>query len=407
MFRAAVARIRSLRDYVTYVGRPQSAIGLAVAGLVLGAATILPSRAAVTLALVGLALSLLALGRDLRHLLSSWQPYEVASVRSDFPVHRVRPPRGYEQSTFFVAPNRGTMLLDATIDEHLRSHRTPAIVEPDRYRLPPTLRSYAPYILGRASHDPSVYNGKALGLRSDLGTGSDVARAVFLRRATFYDSLCSSDLCQFALKNRITGKTLNIRDEELIDPTGRLVSLAGSRLANVVGVSTLVFTADDLLVTVLQKKTNVASQLLVAPSGSGSLEPQDAHGRTNLQDILVAGMERELEEEVGIRADDIERTVVLGFGRWLERGAKPEFFGVTQLRINATELTHRTPSRRDRRYVEMVDPIGLDVFALAYHLSMGGDVLDWPQCPDAVRDFWSLPLIVALRVAAQRLADWK
>jgi hypothetical protein len=46
-------------------------------------------------------------------------------------------------------------------------------------------------------------------------------------------------------------------------------------------------------------------------------------------------MERELREENGLHTDEMRairiETEVLGFGRWLEKGAKPEFFGFSRI----------------------------------------------------------------------------
>jgi 8-oxo-dGTP pyrophosphatase MutT (NUDIX family) len=68
-----------------------------------------------------------------------------------------------------------------------------------------------------------------------------------------------------------------------------------------------------------------------------------------LQDILKQGMERELREETGIRPDEITATRVTGFARWLERGAKPEFLGITELSASARDLERRRQLASDER----------------------------------------------------------
>jgi hypothetical protein len=52
-------------------------------------------------------------------------------------------------------------------------------------------------------------------------------------------------------------------------------------------------------------------------------------------------MERDLCEETGIRPRDIRSTKVIGFARWPDRGARPEFFGVTKLWITAKDVAER------------------------------------------------------------------
>ena len=54
-------------------------------------------------------------------------------------------------------------------------------------------------------------------------------------------------------------------------------------------------------------------------------------------------MQRELWEEnggneLGYRLDEIGTTKVLGFYRWLRRGGKPEFVGITKLNCSLDEL---------------------------------------------------------------------
>ncbi len=47
-------------------------------------------------------------------------------------------------------------------------------------------------------------------------------------------------------------------------------------------------------------------------------------------------MERELFEETGLRADQVESICAIGFARWMERGAKPEFVGLATLGAPST-----------------------------------------------------------------------
>jgi 8-oxo-dGTP pyrophosphatase MutT (NUDIX family) len=114
------------------------------------------------------------------------------------------------------------------------------------------------------------------------------------------------------------------------------VTLAESDLADCVGISTVAFTSDKELVLTSQTDRNIASGDLLAPSGSGSLDRHDLGAHNDiLQRVVRHAMERELREETGIRPDDIRSTEIIGFARWLDRGAKPEFFGITKLYITA------------------------------------------------------------------------
>jgi hypothetical protein len=243
-----------------------------------------------------------------------------------------------------------------------------------------------------------------LGLRDDLlPASSSGSRPLRLMQTSFFMQVCSAELCQYVVVDRVTREEKDIRRMELVDRSGRLVTLAASRLANNIGISTLAFTSDDLLLVVTQSQRNVASQGLLAPSGSGTLEPGDLTAvgdAASLQDVLVHGMERELCEETGISIDDVFKTRVVGFGRWLERGAKPEFFAVTRLKIPAADVDGARISSGEKIYTEGVDAIFVDLDRLRQDLADGHPVDQAPSCPPIVRDSGSLPLIVGLRAAA-------
>ncbi|MEU0549988.1 hypothetical protein [Micromonospora sp. NPDC005979] len=149
--------------------------------------------------------------------------------------------------------------------------------------------------------------------------------------------------------------TRPMRGRDLIlDHRGRLRRFADSRLANVVGISTLAFTLDGRLLLVAQTRDNVGSPGLIAPSGSGSLEPGDAAATVtapSLQEVIVAGALRELREECHLEPHEIAESVVLGFGRWISRGGVPEFCTVTLLKVTAEEVLRRAVLWRERPYV--------------------------------------------------------
>lgn len=151
-----------------------------------------------------------------------------------------------------------------------------------------------------------------------------------------------------------------------------------------------------------QTDANIASEGLLAPSGSGSLDPRDLGPREEiLQDIMRRGMERELCEETGIHQNEIHKTTVIGFARWLDRGAKPEFFGITKLSIAAKDIEkQRHVSSAERTYTAGTSTLPLDLPKLGRELASGIDLLSAPSLPDRVLKFGSLPLLLALRAAA-------
>ncbi|HEY3953949.1 MAG TPA: hypothetical protein VGM53_11270 [Streptosporangiaceae bacterium] len=314
------------------------------------------------------------------------------------------PPPGYEGAEYLRVPNRGTMMVHQAADRVLQAGPVQVMADETPYQLPAELRELAPIALHALRAGKVIFNDTHLGLRDDLlPASSSESRPLRLVETSYFDHVCSAELCQYTVIDQVTNAETEIRRIELIDPGGRLVTLAASRVANIIGVSTLAFTSDDLLLMVPQSKNNVASRRLYAPSGSGSLDPADwqaAGDGACLQDILVRGMERELCEETGISPDDVGQTQVVGFGRWLERGAKPEFFAVTRLKIRASDVKTAKVSAAEKIYSDRVRPVFVDLDRLEQELRPGQPIHGAPSYPQDVRKTGSLPLIAGLRAVA-------
>ncbi|MCP3803920.1 hypothetical protein NLX83_32095 [Allokutzneria sp. A3M-2-11 16] len=159
-------------------------------------------------------------------------------------------------------------------------------------------------------------------------------------------------------------------------------------------------TSDGFLLAIVQSERNSASPLLLAPAGSGTLEPRDAKDNADLTAIVRTAMERELLEETGIKREELRATHVLGFGRWMERGAKPEFFGMTTLAVSSDQVRGRKPMRAERLYSSAQVLIELDLPALGGELRAGHELLAAPSLPHRVRDDGSVPLLLGIRAAA-------
>lgn len=131
-----------------------------------------------------------------------------------------------------------------------------------------------------------------------------------------------------------------------------LRDFSDSWLANMIGVSTLAFTSDGKLLIVGQSQHNYNSPALFAPSGSGALSPDDLHDATTLAELAMAGANRELCEENGIRASEIASSGVLSFSRWLSKGAAPEFCGYSLLSVSSDDLADRQIPRSERVFTD-------------------------------------------------------
>lgn len=405
--RKLMRRTRSRADYTWFLAAREWPVLVSALGVLLGAITILPSAVGIVLSVIALVLGTVTFVRDLRHLRKRWSAYEFSLIAAPFPHQEIPAPAAYPRSGYSYLPNRGTALLSDDIDRAVRGRTFAVRLADEPYRLPPALRATAPHVLPVRARGRLLFNGPVVGMRSDPlpGTGNAEIR---LHRTRFFDFQCSNELCAMRITNRETGEDFDPRRRLLTDASGRVRPLAASDLADVVGISTLAITTDGRLLLVRQSDRNASSPLLLAPSGSGSLEPRDlvepgGGTRGTLHDAVRAGMERELCEETGLSPDSVAGTELTGFARWMERGAKPEFFGVTRLSVSSDEARNTAPRGAERLYSSDVTALEIDFDAVGGELRAGADILDAQSLPDVVRDVGSLPLLLAIRAAALSL----
>ncbi|WP_410644442.1 hypothetical protein [Amycolatopsis sp. lyj-346] len=307
-------------------------------------------------------------------------------------------------SEYLAVPARGTALVSAAIDRDLWEERHTIDVAEEPYRLPPSLKATAPHVLPLRARGRLLFNGPIVGMRGDpLPAAGARPAPIRLHRARFFDAVCSNELAALRITRTDTGEEYDLRKAELTDTAGALRELSGSTLADLVGVSTVAFTTDGKLVTVRQSSLNSVSGLLLAPSGSGSLEPRDLRTpdgspRRFLHTAVRAGMERELCEESGLTPADVRETKVVGFARWMERGAKPEFFGLTRLAVGSAEVTRRRPVSGERLYSAGLTLFDVDLPAIGAALAGGVPLSE--ALPPRLWEDGSLPLLLALRAAA-------
>jgi 8-oxo-dGTP pyrophosphatase MutT (NUDIX family) len=413
-------QLRARYDYVFFQVSREWPLLLSVAGVILGAATILPSAVGIVLGAIAFVVGLGEFLRHVHELRRRWADYEFTTIAAPFPTGSIPPPGAYPDASYLHIPGRGTALVSDPIDQAIATTDLPAQLDGEAYRLPRDLKGSAPYVLPVRNHGRLVFNGKIIGMRGDplppaTNSGSPGHPAsrppVRLHVARFFDAQCSNEMCTLRIAHRETGEEFDPRIALLTNANGHLRTLAESSLADCVGISTIAFTADGQLVLTRQTSRNIASALLLAPSGSGSLDPRDLGPAVTgpgsrpaeiLQDIVRRGMERELREETGIRQDEIRHTKVIGFARWLERGAKPEFFGITQLSATADDIAERRRhlTSDERLYTGGTLTLKLDLPQLGQELSNGTGLLDAPSLPQRIKEDGSLPLLLALRTAA-------
>ncbi|MGW1344571.1 hypothetical protein ACWCOV_26255 [Kribbella sp. NPDC002412] len=322
------ARLLLAKNWAVMAGTALSLVGV----LALGVDSLGTGVIAIVLAVLGLI-----------PLVSDW--VDVRKELNDlYTIDRPIPEVVLDGDWQVVRCSQGRVVTSPSVD---RSLDRPFVLDPRQYSLPPDLAAIKPAVIALARSQRSrtaspPFDGLNIGLGEDPGPAGG---AVHLQPVRYFDMMASNYLAGHQWMSRRLGRPVADITRHLIADDGRLIPLNATELGNQVGVSTVALTSDGWMVLVHQGVASRSSAGLVAPSGSGSLEPLDVEGRDRLTDVVAAGMERELREELGLvsaamREVRIE-TTVLGYGRWLEKGAKPEFYGVSRIQAQLRDLDVR------------------------------------------------------------------
>ena len=322
------ARLLLAKNWAVVAGTALSLIGV----LALGVDTLGTGVIAIVLAvlcLIPLVSDWVGVRQELRDLYSIDQPIRDVVLDGDWQLVRC---------------SQGRVVTSPSVDRGLDR---PVVLDSRQYALPPDLAAVKPAVIALARSQRSrtaaaPFDGLNIGLCDDLDPAGGAVR---LQPVRYFDMMASNYLAGHQWLSRRLGRVVADITRHLITDDGRLIPLSATELGNQVGVSTVALTSDGWMLLVHQGVASRSSAGLVAPSGSGSLEPLDIEGRDRLTDVIAAGMERELREELGLvsaamREVRIE-TTVLGYGRWLEKGAKPEFYGVSRIHAAMRDLDVR------------------------------------------------------------------
>ncbi|MFL6074036.1 MAG: hypothetical protein ACJ73S_11635 [Mycobacteriales bacterium] len=272
-----------------------------------------------------------------------------------------------------------------------------------RKRLSPRISRYAYDILRIKTAGKPVYNGKVIRQNADLT--ADLLREngdLELSGTDYFSLLCSNYMTNFELRDALSDIVVLRGVELTADQKNRLIGLAESELANVIGVSTIALTTDGRLVLVGQGGLAQSSASLWAPSGSGSMDLRDIRvlksGSRRLRDVVAAAMERELVEESHVTPRDIEWTEVLGYFRWLTKGGKPEYVGVTRLRLSSEDFVNRRVRITETPFVDSIlASFEIDLDLLAANPDRPTELLR------KFRPHTSMPLFMCVRALGHRL----
>lgn len=210
------------------------------------------------------------------------------------------------------------------------------------------------------------FNEYKLCMASDICLGEEVVRCY---KSDYYSSFLTNEICMFALE-RIEDATIIYDASNFYpceykykDKTYYLQPIDKSEMNNHIGVSTLAVTKDNYIVLRKQNKKSQQNKNKFVPTGSGSCDWSDIKEKSFTNTIEYA-MKRELWEENGGKKispniEEVGQTKILGFYRWLERGGKPEFVGITKLNCNFDAMEVNTDE-----FVNIANKADMDTYTL-------------------------------------------
>ncbi len=205
-----------------------------------------------------------------------------------------------------------------------------------RKNLSENYKKFIPYLACMArdcqNKDQKFNNDKKLCLSSDILPNIS---SVSFHYGGYYDTFLTNISCCKILKSNIT---LNEECDKVKFPSdrdGNLKLIQNSEMNDEIGVSTLAITSDNHIVMFTQNLKAAFACNKIVPSGSGSCDSSD-FVNNSFKDTIIFAMNRELREEACLQTkykDNPQcfKTEIIGYFRWMKKGGKPEFVGITLL----------------------------------------------------------------------------
>lgn len=330
----------------------------------------------------------------------------------------IEPRLGAREAIFEDGGQRMWTNLD--VNRLIEGSASPIEWQPRMSRLDPLVEMFRAQFILRLTNETerarlATFDDKKIGLRTDITTDLlATGRPVELRRTSYFRDRLSNGLLNWRvlIDNRRAFDFVEEAFQVVSQPSGRaewrLMDLAESRLANQLGASVVLLTSDMRVVFLRQASESAENKNKLAPSGSGSFDARAAvdHRGKTIQALVKAECLRELCEECGLAGSDIAAIQLCGFGRYLYRAGKPEFFCVatTAKASSAIEVPVREWSYQHKEKVSRslaADRASFDGFcgSIADGLEKNANELSAGNEPV------SGPLIWNLRLAAAYLRE--
>lgn len=194
-----------------------------------------------------------------------------------------------------------------------------------------------------------LFNQRKLCLSSNLLKGLERG-SVKVHGGCYFDSFLTNIISKRAMTSGEDVEQVVIEGTDYFpeyesNGVKRLKSLHNTVMNNEIGISTIGITEDDHILIWRQNRNVQSGAGLLAPSGSGSCDFSDYEKKkhTSFRGVIEYAMQRELWEEssgksVCRSSEEFGQTRVIGFFRWMNKGGKPEFVGVTKINCTASEL---------------------------------------------------------------------
>jgi hypothetical protein len=254
----------------------------------------------------------------------------------------------------FIFENVGqSMLTNPTVNRRLENGANNIHYDKKLGKIDPLVDHFLVYFILNLKNGPNAakldtFDEKKLGLKTDISIDLlDRGGDVDVQRTSYFRDRLSNGLINWRveIKNRVAfdfvEETFDLIRASDGNYSWRLKDLANSNLANQLGASALLITANGYVVYLTQGSRSAENSDRLAPSGSGSFD-SDSIGRlpnATLQALVHAEMRRELCEECGLADADIHDVQICGYGRYLYRGGKPEFFCIATTQKSYSDIS--------------------------------------------------------------------
>ncbi len=265
---------------------------------------------------------------------------------------------GYAVREFHNGTSIEKYVISERINRYLYNNRNIYIHDvKSRYRITSEVANFIPYVLKQTLNSKRVaFNGKLLRQMQDIYPDT---RSVNVQKVGYFDTQCTNELVYKKIKSYSSLEYEFFGDKLLIGSENRLYDLDNSVCANHIGISTLAITRNNQILIGVQGRFSKANAGRLAPSGSGSSDYKDIKKNRNrfallkelvvnfrhllgyvdyrfrqpqtLHQVLIRGMERELCEECNYNRPNRINSRLIGYVRLLERGGKPDFFGISYI----------------------------------------------------------------------------